>query len=318
MSWCLRKPRTRCSVHPLPYPVGLPERLRRRAICRSGINRANSRISAIVSSGRGRGCWMRPGQLEIGTQLHQLLSLPFAERWRLARDDSSDLAFYSVHGLQCLVPAALKLAGDQAIRGIDGVVLPTGMRGLVTRLLKRQLQLPLRGRCLARLSLDRLDGGIETERLQDAQNLRADGGVDAQAADRDTSRRAVVHAGAVAAIATELAAVGNMQLAAAMTTAQKPGQEQLSAPYRALDRGTAFTGCIVGDHVLVPLELVPGDVGLVMILDQNVPFGHRPMHATPDTLAAVLNTHPARRSPESIGARIDRIGQNVVHDIVGR
>src|SRR5260370_8181469 len=55
-----------------------------------------------------------------------------------------------------------------------------------------------------------------------------------------------------------------------------------------------------------------------MILDQNVPFGHRPMHATPDTLAAVLNTHPARRSPESIGAGIDRIGQNVVHDIVGR
>src|ERR1700720_3239215 len=57
----------------------------------------------------------------------------------LPRDDSSDLAFYYVHGLQCLVPAAPKLAGHQAIRGIDSVVLPTGMRGLVTRLLKRQL-----------------------------------------------------------------------------------------------------------------------------------------------------------------------------------
>ena len=32
------------------------------------------------------------------------------------------------------------------------------MRGLVARLLQRQLQLPLCGRCLARLSLDRLDG----------------------------------------------------------------------------------------------------------------------------------------------------------------
>ena len=29
---------------------------------------------------RGRGCWMRPGQLEIGAKLHQLLALPFAER----------------------------------------------------------------------------------------------------------------------------------------------------------------------------------------------------------------------------------------------
>jgi hypothetical protein len=71
--------------------------------------------------------------------------------------------------------ATLKLAGYQAIRGIDRVVLPTGMSGLVTRLLQRQLQLPLCSRCLARLSFDRLGGGIETERFQNAQHLRADG-----------------------------------------------------------------------------------------------------------------------------------------------
>lgn len=55
-----------------------------------------------------------------------------------------------------------------------------------------------------------------------------------------------------------------------------------------------------------------------MILDQNVPFGHRPMHATPDTLAPLLDAYLARRAPEGIGAGIDRIGQNVMHDIVGR
>ena len=181
MSWCLRKPRTRCSVHPLPCPVGLPERLRRRAICRSGIKRANSRRSAIVSSGGGQWCrptafnlnltcsavwspprqcrtmlmtapslrttislsavrkirlrsgcggWMRPGQLEIGAELHQLLSLPFAQWWRLGRDDGSDLAFYSVHGLQCRVPASLQLAGllgdwrDRRRRIADGHTRP--------------------------------------------------------------------------------------------------------------------------------------------------------------------------------------------------
>jgi hypothetical protein len=59
----------------------------------------------------GCGGWMRPGQLEISAELHQLLSLPFAPWWRLGRDDGSDLAFYSVHGLQCVVPAALQLAG---------------------------------------------------------------------------------------------------------------------------------------------------------------------------------------------------------------
>ena len=55
-----------------------------------------------------------------------------------------------------------------------------------------------------------------------------------------------------------------------------------------------------------------------MILDQNVPFGHRPMHAAPDTFAPLLHAHLARRAPEGIGASIDRIGQNVMHDIVGR
>jgi hypothetical protein len=53
-------------------------------------------------------------------------------------------------------------------------------------------------------------------------------------------------------------------------------------------------------------------------LNQNIPFGHWAMHTAPHTLAAILDTHPARRAPEGIGAGIDRVGQNVVHDIVGR
>ena len=80
---------------------------------------------------------MRPGQLEVRAEPHQLLPLPFAQWWRPGGDDGSDFAFYSVHGLQCIVPAALQLSGHQAIGGIDGIVLPSGMRGLVPRLLKR-------------------------------------------------------------------------------------------------------------------------------------------------------------------------------------
>ena len=53
------------------------------------------------------------------------------------------------------------------------------MRGLEARLLKRQLKLPLRGRCLARLDLDRSDGRIRAKRLQDTQYLGANGSVDA-------------------------------------------------------------------------------------------------------------------------------------------
>ena len=41
------------------------------------------------------------------------------------------------------------------------------MRGLVPRLLKRQVKLPLCGRCLARLGLDRIDGSINAKRFQE-------------------------------------------------------------------------------------------------------------------------------------------------------
>jgi len=68
---------------------------------------------------------------------------------------------------------------------------------------------------------------------------------------------------------------------------------------------------------LIPLELVPGYVGPVMIRDQNIPFGHRPMHATPHALAPLLDAHLARRTPEGIGASVDWICQNIVHDIIG-
>ena len=91
-------------------------------------------------SGCGR---MRPGALEIGTERHQLLPLRLAERRRTPRDHGGDLSFDLCDSLQCLVPAALQLAGDQTIGRIDGIVLSARMRGLVACLLQRQLQLPL-------------------------------------------------------------------------------------------------------------------------------------------------------------------------------
>src|SRR5216684_7205595 len=56
MPWWLRNEQTRALVQPLPRPVGLPARLRSRAICWSGISRANSRINNNVSSGTVQRC----------------------------------------------------------------------------------------------------------------------------------------------------------------------------------------------------------------------------------------------------------------------
>src|SRR6266404_5021232 len=60
MPWWLRNEQTRALVQPLPRPVGLPARLRSRAICWSGIRRANSRISDKVSSGTVQRCLPAP------------------------------------------------------------------------------------------------------------------------------------------------------------------------------------------------------------------------------------------------------------------
>src|SRR5437588_11406046 len=110
----------------------------------------------------------------------------------------------------------------------------------------------------------------------------------------------------MAVIAACLAAIAHIHFAAAMAAAQKPRQKQLPAPYRPSDRGT-FAGRIVGNHALVPLELTPGDVALVLILEQNITFRLRAPHTTPDVLAAVLDGHLAHRTSKGIRPGIDRV-----------
>jgi hypothetical protein len=121
-----------------------------------------------------------------------VLPLLLAQRRLLARLEPGDLAFDPLRDLQRLVPAALQLAGHQTVGGIDSIILPAGMRRREARLLQRQLELPLGGRCLARLGLERLHCGIDAERAQDPENLRADSMIGTQATERDAPLGAVV------------------------------------------------------------------------------------------------------------------------------
>ena len=146
--------------------------------------RAARRIRLRVAARR---CRMRPGALEIGAELHQMLSLLLAQWRRLFRVERGDLSLDAVHACERHIPAALQLAGDQAIGGIDGVVLPARMSSLEARVRQRQLQLPPGGGHLARLGLERLDGRIDAERLQDPQHLDADSLIGPEAAERDAS-----------------------------------------------------------------------------------------------------------------------------------
>ena len=87
------------------------------------------------------------------------------------------------------------------------------------RLLKRQIELPLRGRDLAGLSRERFDCGIDAERLQHPQHFCADGIISTQAAEGDAPRGAMVDVSALAIIAPRFATIADIHFAAAMTTA---------------------------------------------------------------------------------------------------
>ena len=129
---------------------------------------------------------------------------------------------------------------------------------------------------------------------------------------------AVVRANTVAVVAADLAAVVHMELAAAVAAPQQSRQQQLAFTSCSASECAAHAGRIVGDYLEVALELVPRDIGRLVILDQDIPFGYGLLHTTPNMLTSTFDTHTARRAPERVGTCIDWIGQDVVHDVVGR
>jgi len=66
-----------------------------------------------------------------------------------------------------------------------------------------------------------------------------------------------------------------MQLAAAVAAPQQSRQQQLAFTGCSASECAAHAGRIVGDYLEVALELVPGDVGRVVILDQRHPIRNR-------------------------------------------
>jgi hypothetical protein len=86
---------------------------------------------------------VRPSELQIGTELHQLPPLFLSQRGRLLRLDLGNLDLEPTHDLQRVIPAALELASHQTIGGINSIVLPSGIRRREVCLLQRQFELSL-------------------------------------------------------------------------------------------------------------------------------------------------------------------------------
>src|SRR3981189_2553441 len=104
---------------------------------------------------------MQPGALQISTERHQLLALRLTERGRTARNQGGDLSFKLCDSPQCLVPAALQLAGDQPVCRVDGVVLSARVRGFVARPLQCPAEWATAPSKRRPLRLDRFECGFD-------------------------------------------------------------------------------------------------------------------------------------------------------------
>jgi hypothetical protein len=94
-----------------------------------------------------------------------------------------------------------------------------------------------------------------------------------------------------------IAGVSHAQPPAASPAGHDAGEER-SATATGLDP-SGTTVIVEGELLLIALELVPADVALVMIFDQNIAFIDRATYATPHALAAVLDTYLARRAAKA-------------------
>src|SRR3979490_2860925 len=128
----------------------------------------------------------------------------------------------------------------------------------------------------------------------------------------------MVRARTVAIVAADLAAIVHMELASAVAASQQSGQQQLAFTSCSASECAAHAGRIVGGYLEVVLELVPGDIGRVVILYQEIPFGNGLLHTTPDMPAPTFATPTARRAPELVGTLSSSIEYDVVLEHVGR
>lgn len=86
---------------------------------------------------------------------------------------------------ETIIPAALKIPGDQTIFRVDRIVLSMRAGSLVSRLFQRKLLLTKRIGANSFAIRDCRDGSFQAERRDCPQHLRRNRGVDAHVPERD-------------------------------------------------------------------------------------------------------------------------------------
>jgi hypothetical protein len=121
---------------------------------------------------------------------------------------------------------------NKTIVGVHRVVLPLRAGRLEARLLKRQFNLSMLLGVFGLPLVERIERSLDPERLKAFDHLGADGAIDAHTAKGNAAITAMIKISTAAVIASNITvgtAICDMQLAAAMTAAQQPGQQRLTS-----------------------------------------------------------------------------------------
>src|SRR5512134_1227406 len=121
----------------------------------------------------------------------------------------------------------------------------------------------------------------------------------------------------IAARVAVLAAIGDVQFAAAVPAAEQASQQRLAAPNRTAAHEAPAVG-VVADQPLVPLERCPANVTFMVVSDQNLPSTAILAVSAHDPFSPGLDGNPAAGSSERVGAGIDRVREHVVQGVVDR
>ena len=228
---------------------------------------------ALLQAHVGLGGVPRPRQ--IGTECPEVISVwldllldlrPFNARFDL------------IHLLQSSVPATFELGDNEAVLGVDGVVLLAREPLRIPRRLQFQQQCIEEFAVAMALLRHRKHRGVDGAWLHHAQDFSRHGDIDRQPAERNALRLHVVETTAVAFIARDgraLARVADHHLAPAATTTQNAREQRGSLLWSAWAWLAAKTGTVVVKHLADPEELLPRDIAVVVLGNQHRPLIER-------------------------------------------
>src|SRR6202795_4836247 len=164
--------------------------------------------------------------LDVGAEPEQRLAFAWAYAIRGHHAEGIELVLEPSLLFQALVPTPLQFSGNQSVVGIDGVILPSGVRRFETRQLDRQFDLPALLGVFAPARLQSRQRRLDAQRLNTLDHLRGNRAVDTKTAEGDAALHAVVDQGSSAVIARDVTlgpAVGDVQLASAVAATEQPG-----------------------------------------------------------------------------------------------